>query len=587
MRISRGCAARNLVVALAIAQLPAPQAYAAPATTQAATQPARAEAPPDQSQLIRGLEDRLNYETKLLEQRLELRDKAREEQLGTINLIGGILMVFVTLWSIFLAVWSFIRRRDDASERKSYEDRMKAVEESRAKDYNKERDFYEKRAIAFEDLQRTATYHAMDLSRHADVREQVSARQQKQVGQKFMEHTDQMLNAQIDNVTKLGGVIDLVNKVFAFQGDKEKQQKEVMDEFAKLRQEFSSLTKGFDEHYGQAKGLIFKLKEVKALQWPSLSPENHTVAEEARTLYASVLDSVKRRQEAANPMEHAHMLQLMGTAAYYANNIDTAFAFLEEADRTYDRHDKEALEHPQPRAYTKHFLGVAAKSWQNRNRMGLGQARGYLEDAYKTFKLKADQFLTPITLFEVYSYIPAEQENARRMLSELVERMTKKKEAGSLDTNQKALLVRGYLLMGNLAFVKENLEEARRYYRMAKEADARNPFAELSLLFSTEKSEYDADDWKRGLAMLDRSLQKRETTTRMTTLIWACVAARRAGDSGRQQEYFREFEAIEGSFVSKSEREPYAFSPISKNLATHKELQVELLRFLKSDDDTP
>jgi tetratricopeptide (TPR) repeat protein len=493
----------------------------------------------------------------------------------------------VALWSIFLGVWSFIRRKDDTAERKSYEDRMKAVEEARANDYRSEREFYEKRALAFEDLQKRATNHAMDISGHADAREKASASQQTQLGQKFMEHTDEMLNAQIDNVTKLGGVIDLVNKVFRFQVEKEQKQQEVMDELAKLRQEFSSLTQGFDEHYLQAKTLIFKLKEVKALQWPSLSPENHKIAEEARSLYVNVLESVKQRQEETNPIEHAHMLQLMGTAAYYANNIDTAFAFLKEADETYNRHAQKAADFPQPRAYTKHFLGVAAKSWQSRDRVGLVEAKAYLEGAYETFKTKADQFLTPVTLFEVYSYIPLEQGRAPQMLSELVEQMTKKKGKEGLDTNQHALLVRCYLLLGNLAFVKENPEEARKYYGIAKDTDPLNPFAELSLLFSTEKSKCSADDWKRALAMLDRPLQKRETTTRMTILIWACVAARRAGDLQRHEEYFREFEAIERSFTSNSDREPYAFSPISKNLATHKGLKVELRRFLESDNDTP
>lgn len=540
--------------------------------------------------------DRLETEYQLLEQRLDIEGKSTEEHLKMLTWVGGLVTGVGALLTVLFGIWGFYRegqhrrdyllerterRKDYLAERESYENRVGKIEDQRRKDYEKERQFYEERAVAFATLQERATNHAINMSINADERQAEFATQQKEIGNKVSLHTDKMLDEQLANVSKLGEVINLVKNVFTFQLDKETKQQELLKNLDSLQRTVAELTKGFERQYEEACESILKLEKVKAMNWSGLSPEDLSTAARARNIYDALLEVIKKSQEQKNPYRHARMLQLMGITAYYANDIESAFRFLTESDETYKRNPGSS-EHAIPRAYTKHFLGVAAKSWHHTEAAFLGEALKYLIDAYETFKADEGQFLTPVTLAEVYSYLDTEQSKASEMLINLQQRLEAKPK---LDPNQNALLVRCYLLLGNIAIRAGRLEDARRFYGQAKSKDPQNPFAELSLLHSSEKSSRSPENWKHGLELLERSqaLAKRETTTRMTVLVWACVSAYKAGEHLRQQEYQKDFDNMSKGVRDDSDRKPFSFSPLSKKLVKFKELQAELQEFLARD----
>lgn len=544
--------------------------------------------------------NQLDTKTQLLEQRLNLESQSTDQQFKVLAWVGGIVTLFVTFTTLIFGVWGFFRerqrhddykaeqlerRRDYLAERESYERRIAGIEEVRRKDYERERGFYEERALAFASLQEKATTNAIDIAGRTDARQQEIAAQQLDSGKKFLLHTDEMLNEQLANVVKLRDVIDLVSKVFTFQLQKEEKQQEVLTSLTALQQDFKALTTGYAQQYEEASNATMKLAGVRAMNWSRLSPEDLITAARARVIYDNLFAAVKKQAEDKSPFQHAHMLQLMGTTAYYSNDIDSAFRFWRQSDDTYERHRNEAgySDNTKAHAYTRHFLGVAAKSWQSKGSTFLEEAKRHLDNAYQKFERDSSQFLTPVTLAEVYSYVEADQTKAQEMLAILTQRLERLEQAKKMDDNQSALLVHSYLILGNLATTNNDISSAKSFYARAKDRDIQNPFAELSLLRANDQAT--VDDWKRGLELLERSraLAKTETTTKMTVLVWACVAAFKAGETQKYQEFQREFEAMGKSLREESDRIPYAFSPLSKKLVVFKELQAELQEFLQEN----
>jgi len=129
-----------------------------------------------------------------VEQRLDTQQmKAFEDRLGDVykvfSVMGGLLAV--------LAVWSFIR---DLHQRK---------------DYKAERDFYQQRALKFEERQESSLAHALKVSTEATQREASFATQQLRLGEGVLERSGAMLSQQMDNIKKVGDVIELVKTTFA------------------------------------------------------------------------------------------------------------------------------------------------------------------------------------------------------------------------------------------------------------------------------------------------------------------------------------------------------------------------------------
>ena len=102
----------------------------------------------------------------------------------------------------------------------------------------------------------------------------------------------------------------------------------------------------------------------------------------------------------------------------------------------------------------------------------------------------------------------------------IIEKLEGQTARGTADINQKALLVRAYLIRGNLDSMRGQSEEAIAWYDKALKQAPRNAYAALSK--ERERGAADVQAWKRALELLtDESgpLSKREITTRMISLV--------------------------------------------------------------------
>jgi TPR repeat protein len=276
----------------------------------------------------------------------------------------------------------------------------------------------------------------------------------------------------------------------------------------------------------------------------------------------------------------------MGTSAFYANDIASAFSQLKEADNIFNSCQVRP-EDSKKRAYTKYFLGIIEKNWQQETgvvKSNLKEAYEYLHDAFKLVKEDNKQFLIPITLAEVQSYRNDQQNDANKLIDDIFDRFNKI-GSDSLDKNQGSLLVRTYLLKGNIAY-KDSPKDAIVWYKKAIEKNKTNAYAHLSLAHSLppDKTDEAKEHWKLGLDYLIRSgsIQKRELATRVIALIWAIVAAKKCDDINSSERYENELESTAHNLHSIDQRIPLFFSPLSKDILTFDDLKKELDQYLKN-----
>ena len=456
-----------------------------------------------------------------------------------------------------------------------------------------ERKFYEQRAINLEERQIHSFEHSVEMSRNASVRDEKYANQQFQLGENVLSHSSGILTQQIQNIEKLGAVIDLVRKTFQLQHEREEKQINVaaqLDETNKLLDQFKN---DYQKKYADAAKLILNFKDVKAMEWPSLQDEAQNIATRARSKFEDVSSFVLQEEKKKNPYIFAKVHQLIGISAYYSNDIALAFDHLHEADSIYQSNPPRP-EDTMSRAYTKHFLGIAEKNWQledSATGSNIEVAQRHLSEAFEVVKEEKRQFLIPVTLAEVLSYRPEQQQKASKLIDTILNRFGEITKSETLDGNQRSLLVRLYLLKGNLALKASLTKEASDSYKQASSEDSNSPFAHLSLAHSLplENLPIAKEHWEKGLQLLDHSgsTKKREITTRVTALVWAVIAAHNCNDAATKEKYFKGLESTGKNIHSIANRVPLFFSPLSKDIVKFAELKNDLLRYLERREGRP
>src|SRR5262249_46469560 len=160
--------------------------------------------------------------------------------------------------------------------------------------------------------------------------------------------------------------------------------------------------------------------------------------------FRSIPESVLTESEKTDPYGFARVCQLVGTSAFYANDVGFAERLLRRARDGY-RSQPFREDHRDPMAAASFFLGLVSKSWLDENRRledGLGDAKRFLEEAQDLLKHKAGEYLVPITLCEVLSYIQGDRSRATEALARHIGSLT---SLDSRDENQQKLLVRAHL----------------------------------------------------------------------------------------------------------------------------------------------
>ena len=408
-----------------------------------------------------------------------------------------------------------------------------------------------------------------------------------QQADKIEKREEPFAKAQLENIDKLNSVISLVEKTFDLQHKREEAQSTLIDELNHMKSIIKEFEEEAEEKYSDAKELILSLTDVKAMNWPKLTDETQYFAARARNKFEEVSRVVLRKEEKQNPYELAKVFQLIGISAFYSNDIASAFKQLGEADRIYE------TKSPRPddaksRAYTKHFLGVAAKNWRKTGDV----ARGNINEAYE-YSSKADeivkgdpqQFLIPVTLAEILSYRSDQKQDATAMVDKIIDRFKKLENQVNLDANQHSLFVRTLLLKGNLEMTENKFDQAVCFYDEALKKDSKNAYTHLSLLHAQKLRGdiVDSEKWEKALLLLESSgtTKKRETITRVIALVWAVIAAHE-GNVSIKERYLKDLDSIGTTLSSIAHREPLFFSPISKDLVDFTDLKTQLSQYLKT-----
>jgi tetratricopeptide (TPR) repeat protein len=429
---------------------------------------------------------------------------------------------------------------------------MHDIDKNNRETYQHEREFFEKRASG------------ADQNQHALVSQQLS------MGATVLSRTDNMLAQQIEGITKLGAVIELVRDSFDLQLKRETDLKQI-----------TKLLDDFNGHYRNAyRNMAERTLSLKVsrMGWTSLSLAQAELAAGARAEFRSIPESVLTESEKASPYEFAKVCQLVGTSSFYANDVGFADRLLRRARDGY-RAQPFREDHRDPMAAASFFLGLVAKSWIEENRRledGLGDAKRCLEEAQDLLKSNKGEFLVPITLCEVLSYI---QNDRRRAADALAGHIDVMSALETPDENQQKLLVRAHLLKGNLA----KAEVAIASYREAQRLDPKNPYATLSIAMLTEDVDKREQGFRLGLSALreNKSLEKTEMTTRATAIVWAAVACHEVHDDKGLEVQLKTSDRLEAGTISTGGRVPLFFCPITKTLCRFDALRENLKAQLK------
>jgi hypothetical protein len=409
---------------------------------------------------------------------------------------------------------------------------------------------------------------------------------QIELGNKVLLRSDEVLQKQIETMSKLGAVIELVENIFRSRLDQEKGREDLQ---TKLDQVTKIVDRQTADSRAQMETLVIvpmlQLAELTRMEWPRLGREEQAVAQSARMTFRSLSGVTIEESVRRDPLQVAQVCCLLGVSAYYANDVTEAFRLLVRSRELYDSVNVIPAEHRKPAAFCFHYLGVLEKNWWRATRPfeeNLQESKRALEEADKRLRHNAGEFLTPLTLIEVLSYIETERVAASKRLADLLKKFAAI-PADEMDANQKSLKQRAHLLQGNLELFHGRSAAAVEAYASAN-GGAENHFALLSmgLLASREPHIGDATKWlSRGLTLLIESgaLDKQEVTTRASNLAWAAVAAHAAGDPRATEHANRFFQAM-GHVRKVGDRVPLFFDPASKMLVTDEVLLKAVKREL-------
>ncbi len=503
-----------------------------PVSPDAAPSPSVAkDIPYNTEQKLEILEYKLNAKTDSLEQRYEDFTKSA-------TYFMSILSVFVAILTIF-SIYRSLQQHND---------------------YIKEKEFFINKA---EEMQK----YERDQAR------------------KMRERERPFEKSQLQNIEKLNSVISLVEKSFDLQHKREEAQSKLVEEMEHMKIVIEQVEKEAKDKYRDARELILSLEDVKAMSWPILTDEIRAIAKNARDKFEQVSSIVLREEEEQHPYELAKVYQLIGISAFYSKDIASAFKNMGEADRIYSAIPMRP-DDTMSRAYTKHFLGVAAKNWRKKgdiDRGNVNEAYEYLSKAAKIVKDDPRQFLISVTLAEVLSYRSYEYKVAAEIADEIIQRFKSLEDSEKLDPNQRSLFVRILLIRGNLEMMSKRSNQAVSYYEKAFEKDSRNAYAHLSLLHAQGSN--NSEKWKNALSSLESSgaTKKQETITKVIALVWATIAAHESKDETSVERYLRDLESIGVTLSHIANRQPLFFSPISKNIEEFVVLKSQLSQYLKID----
>ncbi len=260
-------------------------------------------------------------------------------------------------------------------------------DERQEKSYRRERDFYEDRQRQERrDYRLERWLHERREGRQARI-EADRSQQELDMGAKGLQNVDRLIAAQIDNLSGLGQVIDLVRQSSKIKLDRETHQEE-------LEKLISDIKNDAEQRYAKAESDSLRFSDVTALRWPSLPEERRRIASSACRTFEQIQDFVLTEKKTKHPLEYARLLHFLGIFSYYADHsVESALHYLEEAESLFAGNIPSDFRNNQ--AYTRHFLGVLQKNWPLRLEppgTNLREAKNHLDAAERFLTIESGSF---------------------------------------------------------------------------------------------------------------------------------------------------------------------------------------------------
>lgn len=396
-----------------------------------------------------------------------------------------------------------------------------------------------------------------------------------QVSSNMLSKTEEMLKSQLTNIAGLGNVINVVEQAFGLLVRREEEVKEILEELEKIRRRSKVQDDDFQQKYEEVCEWRAETKDIKARDWPSLAPQRVIAAQKARFAFDSLPSYFLEEKRKTERYGFAHLLQLLGTSALYANEIKEAEQKLHESDNLFA--DCQVSEYDFPRSYAKHFRALLEKNWRIEGAAegsNFSLARDLLEAAWNIQHRPAGNFIIPVTLAEVCSYLPSKRDEAHKFLDVIIDHAGCK-QGKFKDDNQRDLYQRAYIIKANIAYLEEDFAQAQELFERAVHVNDRNPYAVLSLAHSKRKPKAPSSEWQRGIDLLKESkaLDRSEPSSRGTALAWAIIAYRSVQrDTERRFELGR-LEALVAQMKNPiAHRLPLVFCPVRKVMVSFQDL---------------
>ena len=509
---------------------PLPSAQVAFQTTPQAVQPATT---PNLEQRLELIEDRLNLA-------LALKDEKIQDTRDRIDNIYKELQWVLAIVGLFLAFFSI---RD-------------AIRHS--KESNRQR--------GIDDIVKTAMT------------------QQVRLGKIQVESAEKQSSQQFEPVQSVSNVIDVVQKTLAFRLDQDKNVADAFNEIKRIKVERERIRK---LKIDAAIGILDHFANVSRMQYTALTDEQHKRGSKlvllASELVVNELDEfIKERGfELAG-----RLFYTCGVIAYYDNDIVEARSFLDLAAqcRAAD-HDAEARTNEKYRlrfAFIHYYRALIQKNWGD-----LSEASHEIQQSARLLEGRQSEFLTPVTMAEIHSYITGEEHRSRNDLQDLLQRIVQLESGQTaqgrvLDANQKRLRNRMLVLLGNTHFMLQQYQEALVHYTAAigHNADDYSALASVAQCFQALGDKAAATDhFGRCSDAIERSgdfRRKRERISRALVAVLAANAAKGCANSSRWYDYAREARDLLGGNLAVDGLSPKFFSPATKRLVSAQDLLKEV-----------
>ena len=405
-----------------------------------------------------------------------------------------------------------------------------------------------------------------------------TAKQQVRFGQLHLDQVEASPGQQFDAVKNVNDVIGVVRQTLAFRLEQEKQVAKVLgkiqsmeDEQVRIKRQKLARAVTILEHLGMSR-----------MEFATLTDEQYKRGIRLQGLVTDLEEFLTEQDFQVT----GNLLYTCGVIAYYDNDVIEAKAYLDRAaERRAKDHVGELKTNDAYRnrfAFIHHFRALIHKNWGD-----LYEAQHEIEQSAKLLENRPDEFLTPVTMAEIQSYIVGSEEQCRVELKDLIQRISDleaglKKEDKALNANQVRLRNRMFVLCGNTYFARRAFQDALAQYTKAIEFNSNDYYA-LASAARCEKALGNGpaakNYFRQALDVIERAGDLRKKRERITSAVIAVIAANAAngcGESVRWEQYSREARDLLSGKQEVDGLSPKFFSPSTTRLVSAAELLKEL-----------